>query len=145
MGRSRGGAPVRGDRLRKSISRIVRQKAQGRGDLARALPALQGAGFRGRPAEAYELVMIGSTVGIEDSTNDITGALGKMTIKKRADTMAKELWGDRFQMVVTTHLNTEHIHNHFVINSVSFKNVKTTKECFLSLRVPFSAAQWKVI
>ena len=28
--------------------------------------------------------------------------------------------GDRFQVVVTTHLDREHIHNHFVINSVSF-------------------------
>lgn len=27
---------------------------------------------------------------------------------------AKEMWGDRFQVVVTTHLNTNHIHNHFV-------------------------------
>ena len=33
---------------------------------------------------------------------------------------AKEMWGDRFQVLVTTHLNTNHIHNHFVINSVSF-------------------------
>lgn len=43
--------------------------------------------------------------------------------------MAKELWGDRFQMVVTTHLNTEHIHNHFVINSVSFKDGKRFHDC----------------
>lgn len=34
--------------------------------------------------------------------------------------LAKEMWGDRFQVIVTTHLNTNHIHNHFVINSVSF-------------------------
>ena len=34
--------------------------------------------------------------------------------------LAKEMWGDRFQVVVTTHLNTKHLHNHFVINSVSF-------------------------
>ncbi len=36
--------------------------------------------------------------------------------------LAKEIWGDRFQVVVTTHTNTEHTHNHFVINSVSFKD-----------------------
>ena len=36
--------------------------------------------------------------------------------------LANQLWGDRFQVVVTTHLNTEHLHNHFVINSVSFKD-----------------------
>ena len=34
--------------------------------------------------------------------------------------LANEMWGDRFQVIVTTHLNTNHIHNHFVINSVSF-------------------------
>ena len=33
--------------------------------------------------------------------------------------LAKELWGDRFQVVVATHCNTGHYHNHFVINSVS--------------------------
>ncbi len=34
--------------------------------------------------------------------------------------LAEELWGDRFQVVVSTHLNTNHIHNHFCLNSVSF-------------------------
>ena len=34
------------------------------------------------------------------------------------------MWGNRFQVVVSTHLNTEHFHNHFVINSVSFKDGK---------------------
>lgn len=34
--------------------------------------------------------------------------------------LAKELWGDRFEVVVATHCNTGHYHNHFVINSVSF-------------------------
>lgn len=38
--------------------------------------------------------------------------------------LANEMWGDRFQVVVSTHLNTEHFHNHFVINSVSFKDGK---------------------
>lgn len=36
--------------------------------------------------------------------------------------LARRMWGDRFQVVVTTHLNTENIHNHFVINSVSFRD-----------------------
>lgn len=38
--------------------------------------------------------------------------------------LANEMWGDRFQVVVSTHLNTKHLHNHFVINSVSFKDGK---------------------
>lgn len=35
-------------------------------------------------------------------------------------TLAQELWGDRFEVVVATHCNTGHYHNHFVVNSVSF-------------------------
>ena len=34
---------------------------------------------------------------------------------------ARKMWGAKYQVVVTTHLNTENIHNHFVVNSVSFK------------------------
>ena len=34
---------------------------------------------------------------------------------------ARKMWGDEYQIVVTTHLNTENVHNHIVVNSVSFK------------------------
>lgn len=34
--------------------------------------------------------------------------------------LARELWGDRFQIVVTTHVDKGHIHNHIAVNSVSF-------------------------
>lgn len=37
---------------------------------------------------------------------------------------AKEMWGDRFEIIVATHADHEHIHNHFAINSVSFKDGK---------------------
>jgi hypothetical protein len=38
--------------------------------------------------------------------------------------MAQELWGNRFEVVVSTHLDKNHLHNHFVLNSVSFKDGK---------------------
>ena len=38
--------------------------------------------------------------------------------------LAEEMWGDRFEVIVSTHLNTNHFHNHFVINSISFKDGK---------------------
>ena len=43
--------------------------------------------------------------------------------------LAKELWGDRFQVIVASHLNTGHVHNHFVINSVSFMDGKRFHMC----------------
>lgn len=43
--------------------------------------------------------------------------------------LAKRLWGDRFQVVVATHLDKEHIHNHFVLNSVSFVDGKKFNDC----------------
>lgn len=38
--------------------------------------------------------------------------------------LAKILWGDRFEVLVSTHLDKQHFHNHFVINSVSFRDGK---------------------
>lgn len=43
--------------------------------------------------------------------------------------MARELWGDRFQMVVATHVNTRCVHNHIVINSVSFIDGMKFHDC----------------
>ena len=35
--------------------------------------------------------------------------------------LAARLWGDRYQVIVATHLDKEnHLHNHFVVNTVSF-------------------------
>ncbi|MBQ9075911.1 MAG: relaxase/mobilization nuclease domain-containing protein, partial [Mogibacterium sp.] len=43
--------------------------------------------------------------------------------------LAKELWGDRFQMVVATHTNAHCVHSHIVINSVSFVDGKKFHGC----------------
>ena len=51
--------------------------------------------------------------------------------------LAEEMWGDRFEVVVSTHLNSNHYHNHFVINSVSFKDGKRyydKRETYAELR-----------
>ncbi len=51
--------------------------------------------------------------------------------------LANELWGDRFEVIITTHLNTNNIHNHFVLNSVSFKDGKKyydTRESYARMR-----------
>ena len=34
--------------------------------------------------------------------------------------LARKVWGRRFQVLVATHMNTDNLHNHFVINSVSY-------------------------
>ena len=33
---------------------------------------------------------------------------------------AKQLWGDKYQVIVCTHTNKKNVHNHIVLNSVSF-------------------------
>lgn len=38
--------------------------------------------------------------------------------------LAKQMWGDRFQVIVSTHLDKDHLHNHFCFNSVSFLDGK---------------------
>ena len=49
---------------------------------------------------------------------------GEVTPKEAHDIgleTARRMWGKNYEIVVTTHLNTDNIHNHIVINSVSFK------------------------
>lgn len=41
-------------------------------------------------------------------------AIGKET--------ARRMWGERYQVLVTVHLNTDNVHCHFVVNPVSFKD-----------------------
>ena len=41
-------------------------------------------------------------------------AIGKKT--------ARRMWGDRYQVLVTVHLNTDNVHCHFVVNPVSFSD-----------------------
>lgn len=50
-------------------------------------------------------------------------AEGEVTAKQAHEIgvrLAEELWGDKYEVLVSTHLNTKHFHNHFVVNSVSF-------------------------
>ena len=37
---------------------------------------------------------------------------------------AEKMWGERFEVIVTTHLNADNIHNHFLLNSTSFVDGK---------------------
>ena len=47
------------------------------------------------------------------------GEVDAQTAHEIGVALAKKVWGDRFQVVIATHCNTGHYHNHFVVNSVS--------------------------
>lgn len=51
--------------------------------------------------------------------------------------LAQAMWGNRFEVLVSTHLDKAHYHNHFVINSVSFvdgKKYYDNKESYKTMR-----------
>lgn len=48
--------------------------------------------------------------------------------------LAQKLWGERFEVIVATHLNTGCLHNHFVLNSVSFRDGKRYNDCKATYR-----------
>ena len=53
--------------------------------------------------------------------------------------LAKKLWGEKYQVLVTTHLDkAHHLHNHFVVNTVSFvdgiKYYRSEKDYFAMQR-----------
>lgn len=48
--------------------------------------------------------------------NEVSPKLANQIGKK----LAEELWGDKYQVVICTHINKENVHNHMIVNSVSF-------------------------
>ncbi len=50
------------------------------------------------------------------------GEVDADTAHKIGVELAKNLWGDKFPVLVATHCNTDHYHNHFVICAVSDKD-----------------------
>ena len=42
--------------------------------------------------------------------------------------LARRFWGEKYQVIVATHLNTKCLHNHFIVNSISFKDGKRCRE-----------------
>lgn len=62
---------------------------------------------------------------------------GEITAEKAHEIgvhFAEDMWGDRFQVLVATHIDKAHIHNHFVLNSVSFVNGKKYNGCKATYR-----------
>ena len=53
-----------------------------------------------------------------------TGEVNAETAHAIGVELAKRLWGERFEVIVATHCNTDNYHTHFVINSVSFRDGK---------------------
>lgn len=49
--------------------------------------------------------------------------------------LAEKLWGDRHEVIVATHLDRGHIHNHFVVNSVSMVDGKKFNACKQSYKL----------
>lgn len=43
---------------------------------------------------------------------------------------ARRMWGKDYEIVVTTHLNTDNLHNHIVVNSVSFRTGRNLRTIF---------------
>lgn len=85
------------------------------------------------PANAREqMLQVKRKYGKEDGTLAYHGyqsfAEGEVTPEQAHQIgieLATELWGDRYQVLVCTHLDkASHIHNHFLINTVSFVDGK---------------------
>ena len=86
-------------------------------------------GINCNPSTAREeMIAVKKRFGKEDGTIAYHGyqsfAPGEATPEmahKIGVELAQRLWGDRYQVVVATHLDkANHLHNHFVLNTVSF-------------------------
>ena len=78
---------------------------------------------------AYETMMdtkrrygkLGGNVGYHGYQSFKTGEVTPQEAHTIGMETARRMWGADYEIVVTTHLNTDNIHNHIVVNSVSFR------------------------
>lgn len=64
---------------------------------------------------------LGGNVGYHGYQSFPTGEVTPEEAQSIGMETARRMWGDEYEIVVTTHLNTDNLHNHFIVNSVSFK------------------------
>ena len=64
----------------------------------------------------------GKVVGYHGIQSFKTGEVTPEQAFEIGKATARQMWGDRYQVLVTVHLNTNNVHCHFVVNPVSFKD-----------------------
>ena len=94
-------------------------------------------GINCQPETAY--AAMSTTLKMRDKALKVLGYHGYQSFAKGEVTaeaaheigvkLAQELWGEWFQVVVATHLNTDHFHNHFVLCVASFIDGKRFHAC----------------
>ena len=88
----------------------------------------------------YTKKRYGKTKGVLAYHRFQSFAEGEVTAKTAHEIgvkLAEELWGDKYEVIVSTHLNTNHLHNHFLLNSVSFvdgRKYRNTRENYALMR-----------
>ena len=94
-------------------------------------------GINCNPETAYDSMMSAhrkndksiKVVGYHGYQSFTEGEVTAETAHEIGIKLAEELWGERFQVIVATHLNTNHYHNHFVLCSTSFLDGKRFNAC----------------
>ena len=64
----------------------------------------------------------GKVVGYHGIQRFVAGEVTPEQAFEIGKATARRMWGDRYQVLVTVHLNTDNVHCHFVVNPVSFKD-----------------------
>ena len=62
----------------------------------------------------------GGTVAWHGFQSFVTGEVTPDEAFEIGKETARRMWGDKYQVVVTVHLNTDNLHCHFVVNPISF-------------------------
>lgn len=121
------------DRQAQSLSDVIdyavnSEKTQSTDETATVMQQFV-SGVNCHPATARaEMIAVKKRFGKEDGTVAYHGyqsfAPGEATPEMAHEIgvkLAQQLWGDKYQVIVATHLDKDsHLHNHFVVNTVSF-------------------------
>jgi Relaxase/Mobilisation nuclease domain. len=113
--------PVKND-IRPLINYVMNPEKTGEGVLCSGVNCLCDSESATREWRAVKSAYgkTGGNVAFHAIQSFMPGEVSSETAHEIGMKLAAELWGDEFEVIVATHVDKNHVHNHFAINSVSF-------------------------
>lgn len=117
--------PVKND-IRPLINYVMNPEKTGEGVLCSGVNCLCDSDSATREWRAVKSAYgkTGGNVAFHAIQSFMPGEVSSETAHEIGMKLAAELWGDEFEIIVATHVDKNHVHNHFAINSVSFVDGK---------------------
>ena len=123
--------------LNKSISYIMNKEKTMNGKLITGLHCIPRMAYDQMNMTKQRFGKTGGNLGFHAYQSFPAGEVAPQQAHEIGVEFARRVWDGKYEVVVATHINTDCYHNHFIFNSVSFRDGKhynDTRSSYMELR-----------